>query len=202
MALHLLLVSRRQSGGFSYSFPRLVIAPAPVLDPATLAWLVQCPPEALTFTRVGPVHLAHGGTWAQARELPSFCWGLADQPVIHGNAVGIRVGMPFPGDPPHLVPPAYRALTDWEARNALHRFQDHFLPLGLNTCQVHERFLGSIGFPLHEQFHNASLEAQYQIRTAVMAERRHDAELFRQKLEAEITARRLQEQRTRALAGQ
>ena len=44
--------------------------------------------DALRFSRVGPVHLAHGVGWARLEASDSLRWPFLDAPVIHWPAVG------------------------------------------------------------------------------------------------------------------
>jgi hypothetical protein len=92
----LLLIRREESRGITFSRLKLALAPAAELDLASLGWIIDCPPEEIEFSRVGPIELAHGSSWAQRHHLDSYRWPLLDQPVIHGQAVGIRIGVPFP----------------------------------------------------------------------------------------------------------
>ncbi len=90
MAPSILLVHRHQwSGG-----PCTRIEPQPVehweLSWPELAGLCGCPVEALRFSRLGPVHLAHGGSWARLEALDSLRWPFLDASVIHGRAVAVR----------------------------------------------------------------------------------------------------------------
>ena len=70
------------------------IEPQPVkhweLSSAELAGFCGCPVDALRFSRVGPVHLAHGGAWARLEAPDSLRWPFLDAPVIHGPAVAVR----------------------------------------------------------------------------------------------------------------
>lgn len=124
-----------------------------LLSPIELAGHCGCPIEALRFSRVGPVHLAHGGAWSQLEALDSLRWPLLDQPVIHGPAVAVRpllardhsTGEAF-------VPGAWRALTPWEASNAHWVLSEYTGPLMPRSCPVDEAFLWSLGWPLHEHY--------------------------------------------------
>lgn len=171
MSIHLLLVSRKERQAFAHSFPRLAIAPYPELDPATLSWIIDCPIEALEFSRVGPIDLVHGGAWARERFYESLRWPLLDQPVIYGRAVGIRIGVRWPGECVSQPPLAMRALTSWEGRNALERIQDHLLPLSRLHCPVDEQFMQSLGYPIYQEFQAADAAGRLAIRQRVMAER-------------------------------
>ena len=70
------------------------IEPQPVehweLSSDELAGFCGCPVGALGFSRVGPVHLAHGGAWARLESPDSLRWPFLDAPVIHGPAVAVR----------------------------------------------------------------------------------------------------------------
>lgn len=193
MSIHLLLVSRKESQAFAHSFPRLAIAPYPELDHATLAWFIDCPEDALEFTRVGPIDLVHGGAWARERFHESLRWPFLDQPVIHGRAVGIRIGVRWPGECSSQPPLPMRALTSWEGRNALERFQYHLLPLMRLHCPVDEAFHNSLGFPLYAEFKQADASGKLAIRQRVMAERAAARALWLPKLKAELEESRKRE---------
>ena len=117
MAPHTLLIERQEATapvqGGRVAWPRIkrVIAHQWELGRPELAWLCFCPPEAVRITRVGPVHLAHGGDWAYGRELESLRWKLL-YPIplsIRGKAVAVG---------PDLERPCcWRALSEWEATN-------------------------------------------------------------------------------------
>ncbi len=192
MSIHLLLVSRNEHQAFAHSYPRLAIAPYPELDHATLAWIIDCPIEALEFTRVGPIDLVHGGAWAHDRFCESVRWPFLDQPVIYGRAVGIRMGVRWPGECASQPPLVMRALTSWEGRNALERFQDHLLPLNRLHCPVDEQFLRSVEYPIHEQFRQADAAGRLAIRQQVMAERAAAKAIWLPKVQAQIAADRIQ----------
>lgn len=186
VSIHLLLISRRECQGQAYTDPRLAVAPYPELDPATLGWLLDCPEGALEFSRVGPLDLAHGGAWARQRFHESLRWPFLDRPVIHGRAVGLRLNARWPGEGASRPPLAMRALTAWEGRNALERFQDHLLPLSRLHCPVDEQFQWSLGFPLHREFQLADAAGRLAIRRRVMAEREAAAAIWRPRLMAEV----------------
>jgi hypothetical protein len=158
----------------------------PEIDSAMLSWLIDCPPEVLEFTRVGPIEIAHGGQWAKHRHLDSFRWPFLDQPVIHGKAVGLRMGVRWPGEAPEQEPLAMRALTEWEGRNALRWFEAEKLPLSRLHCPVEEKFLASLGFPLHAEFRAADAAGRLAIRQRVMAERKAAMEAVKPAVEAEL----------------
>jgi len=46
-----------------------------------LAGFCGCPVEALDFSRVGRVHLAHGGAWARLEALDSLRWPFLEPPT-------------------------------------------------------------------------------------------------------------------------
>ena len=92
MSLHLLLISRQQVGYACFSRIKPVIAPQPEPDTKLLSWLIECPEQALEFSRIGPIEIAHGGEWARRRHLDSLRWPLLGGSVIHGRAVGLRLG--------------------------------------------------------------------------------------------------------------
>jgi hypothetical protein len=193
MALNLLLIKREESRGFAFSRLKLAIAPAPDLDLATLGWIINCPPEEIEFTRVGPIELAHGGAWSRRHHLDSFRWPLLDQPVIHGQAVGIRIGVPFPKDPGGHGADSLqlRALSEWEGRNGMRWLSDQALPLKRPSCPIHESFLRSIGWPLRAEFEAADPARQAQIIEQVRAERKAAAEAYTPILAAQLAADRI-----------
>ena len=49
-----------------------------------------CLHDALRFSRVGPVHLAHGVGWARLEASDSLRWPFLNAPVIHWPAVAVR----------------------------------------------------------------------------------------------------------------
>ena len=124
------------------------------LSRSELAGFCGCPVDALHFSRVGPVHLAHGGAWARLEALDSLRWPFLDAPVIHGPAVAVRPilgcgGVDRPGqDPGGHWDPAWRALDPWEAENALWVLRRHVLSLEPLSCPVDQAFLNSISWPL------------------------------------------------------
>ena len=133
------------------------IKPLPVsgwlLSPAELAGHCQCPVEALRFSRVGPVHLAHGGVWAQLECLDSLGWPLLDRPVIHGPAVAVRPLLARDGfSGSEFAPGGWRALTPWEASNAHWVLGEYTGPLMPRSCPADEAFLRSLGWPQHEHY--------------------------------------------------
>lgn len=135
MAPHILLIDRGESvvSGALISWPRIrsVIAHQWEMSAEMLIWLCHCPPEALTISRLGPIHIAHGGSWAQSQELESLRWGYLDRPLIHGKAVGIR---------PDPCNGGWRALSSWEASNAQRVFSEHGSPITQRSCRIWERF--------------------------------------------------------------
>ncbi len=188
VALNLLLIKREESRGFAFSRLKLAVAPAPDLDLATLGWIIDCPEEEIEFTRVGPSELAHGGNWAQRHHLDSYRWPLLDQPVIHGQVVRIRMGVPFPKDPAGLDPLPMRALTEWEGRNALRWLSHQALPLLRSSQPIHESFLRSIGWPLRAEFEAAGPARQAQIIKEEQARRKAAAEAHAPILAAQLAA--------------
>jgi len=112
--------------------------------------------------------------------------------VIYGKAVGIRIGVRWPGKCASQPPLAMRALTSWEGRNALERFQDHLMPLSRLLCPVDEAFLGSLGFPLHREYLEANEAGKLAIRQRVMAEREAAKAIWLPKIQAQIAADRIQ----------
>ncbi len=191
MSIHLLLISREERQSFAFSRLRLVVAPTSELDSALLGWLIDCPVDALEFTRVGPVDLAHGGAWARRHHLDSFRWPHLDQPVIHGRAVGIRMGVRWPGEAAPIQPLPMRALTEWEGRNALRWLRDEGLPLGRLHCPVDEAFLGNLGFPLHQEYLEADQASKLAIRLRVSAQRKQALEAIEAEIEAKVAADRI-----------
>jgi hypothetical protein len=99
MVPSVLLVHRHQWHGHKWSGGQCTrIEPQPVahweLSCPELAGFCGCPVDALRFSRVGPVHLAHGGAWARLEVHDSLRWPFLDAPVIHGRAVAFT----FHGD--------------------------------------------------------------------------------------------------------
>jgi hypothetical protein len=126
-----------------------------------LAEFCGCPVDALRFSRVGPVHLAHGGAWARLEALDSLRWPFLDAPVIHGPAVAVRPVLGSgsancPGqDPGGCGAPTWRALDPWEAQNALWALRRFVLPLQPLSCPVDQAFLNSISWPVHRTYREA-----------------------------------------------
>ena len=161
------------------------IEPKPVahweLSSAELAGFCGCPVDALRFSRVGPVHLAHGGAWARLEAPDSLRWPFLDAPVIHGPAVAVRPvdgsrGVTRPGqDLDGCVAPAWRALDPWEAENALWALRRYVLPLQPLSCPVDQAFLNSICWPVHAAYREAKRSgdsaAMLRIRLEVQRER-------------------------------
>jgi hypothetical protein len=131
------------------------------LSIAELAGFCGCPVDALRFSRVGPVHLAHGGAWARLEAFDSLRWPFLDAPVIHGAAVAVRPVLGSSGadrlgqDPGGCGAPAWRALDPWEAENALWALRRFVLPLQPLSCPVDQAFLRSIAWPLHSAYREA-----------------------------------------------
>jgi hypothetical protein len=119
-----------------------------------LAGFCGCPVAALHFSRVGRVHLAHGGAWARLEALDSLRWTFLDVLVIHGPAVAVQPvlgsgGVDLPGqDPGGRGALAWRDLDPWEAENGLWVFRRHALPLEPLSCPVDQACLNSICWPL------------------------------------------------------
>lgn len=128
-----------------------------LLSLSELADHCRCPIEALRFSRVGPVHLAHGGSWAQLEALDSLRWPLLDQPVIHGPAVAVRPLLArdrLPGKR-HGLRGSWRALTAWETSNAHWVLSNDTRPLMPLSCPIDAAFLQSLGWPLQEHYRQA-----------------------------------------------
>ncbi len=134
MAPHTLLIDRGEavSGGVPVAWPwiRSVIAHRWDLSTADLAWLCHCPIEAVVISRVGPVHIAHGGAWARVRELESLSWSLVEPVSISGKALAIR---------PDHENGGWRALTSWEAGNAERVLRGHGGEITQPTSRCWER---------------------------------------------------------------
>jgi hypothetical protein len=188
VSLHLLLISRQQVGYACFSRIKPVIAPQPEPDTKLLSWLIECPEQALEFSRIGPIEIAHGGDWARRRHLDSLRWPLLGGSVIHGRAVGLRLGVPWPGEGPGLKPPAMRALTEWECSNAERCFLGWKQELLPTECWIHKRFLWSLPFPLLDQFQKADEAGRLAIRLQVMAEREAAKAICMPKIQAEVAA--------------
>ena len=119
-----------------------------------LAGFCGSPVAALHFSRVGRVHLAQGGAWAQLEALDSLSWPFLDVPVIDRPAMAVRPvlgsgGIDRPGQDPggHEVL-AWLALDPWEAQNALWVLRRHVLPLEPLSYPVDQACLKSICWPL------------------------------------------------------
>jgi hypothetical protein len=161
------------------------VEPQPVehweLSSDELAGFCGCPVDTLRFSRVGPVHLAHGGAWARLEALDSLRWPFLDAPVIHGPAVAVQPvlgssGVNRPGqDHGGSGAPAWRALDPWEAENALWALRRYVLPLQPLSCPVDQAFLNSICWPVHVAYREAKRSgdsaAMLRIRLEVQRER-------------------------------
>jgi len=166
MVPSILLVHRHQWHGHKWQGGQCTrIEPRQVhrwqLSIAELAGFCGCPVEALRFSRVGPVHLAHGGAWARLEAPDSLRWPFLDAPVIHGPAVAVRPalgsgGAHCPGQETGVCgAPAWRALDPWEAENALWALRRYVLPLQPLSCPVDQAFLNSLSWPLHRAYREA-----------------------------------------------
>ena len=166
MVPSILLVHRHQWSGHEWQGGQCTrIEPQPVehweLSSDELAGFCGCPVDALRFSRVGPVHLAHGGAWALLEAADSLRWPFLDAPVIHGPAVAVRPVLGSgsanrPGqDAGGSGAPAWRALGPWEAENALWALRRYVLPLQPLSCPVDQAFLNSISWPLHRAYREA-----------------------------------------------
>jgi hypothetical protein len=149
-----LLISRQEIANRASTKLKLVSAPGFGLDLPTLAWWLDCPQSQIEFSRVGPIELVHGGAWARSRSLESLRWPYLGPCVIHGRAIGLRLGLPGP------VP--MRGLTDWEAINALACFQRLASPLIQGACPAHSQ---------RQAFCAADESGKLAIRQALLAER-------------------------------
>jgi hypothetical protein len=166
MVPSVLLVRRHQWHGHEWQGGQCTrIEPRQVqhwqLSFAELAGFCGCPVDALRFSRVGPVHLAHGGAGARLEAFDSLRWPFLDAPVIHGPAVAVR---PVLGcgavnrsghDPGGHGSLAWRALDPWEAENALWVLRRHVLRLEPLSCPVDQAFLNSISWPVHRAYREA-----------------------------------------------
>jgi hypothetical protein len=117
--------------GYARSNITQSLASDPDLSGPLLAWLIDCPVEALTVSPVGPVLVVHGGSWAAARELQSLRWPYCGGTTIHGRAVGVS---------------RRRRQAPWEPLSfiAARKAQDLLLrlsaPLLQAACPIHESF--------------------------------------------------------------
>jgi hypothetical protein len=186
MVPSVLLVHRHQWHGHKWQGGQCTrIEPQPVehweLSSDELAGFCGCPVDALRFSRVGPVHLAHGGAWARLEAPDSLRWPFLDAPVIHGPAVAVRPVLGSssancPGqDLDGSAASAWRALDPWEAVNALWALRRYVLPLQPLSCPVDQAFLNSISWPVHRTYCEArrvgDATAMLRIRLEVKRER-------------------------------
>ena len=163
MASQVLLISRQEIANRASTKLKLVSAPVFGLDLPTLAWWLDCPQSQIEFSRVGPIELVHGGAWARSRSLESLRWPYLGQSVIHGRAIGLRVGLPGP-EP-------MRGLTDWEAANALACFQRLATPLIQSDCPLDGALLETMPIPQRQAFCSADESGKLAIRQVLLAER-------------------------------
>jgi hypothetical protein len=117
----------------------------------------------MEFSRVGPIELVHGGAWARSRMLESLRWPYLGPCVIHGRAIGLRLGLPGP------VP--MRGLTEWEATNALACFQRLAAPLIQGACPLDGALLETMPIPQRKAFCAADESGKLAISQALLAER-------------------------------
>jgi hypothetical protein len=176
MAPHTLLIERKefpapvQGGRVACCQITRVIARGWQMSRAELACEIGCPPEAVRFSRVGPIHLAHAREWALGRELESLRWKLLyPLPLsIRGKAVAVR--------PDHQADPwrqrRWRALTEWEAINAERVLEWHGEQLGPCAC---DRWHG-LRMRIHGRWaQRLHLAAPSEKEAALIAFARHEA---------------------------
>jgi hypothetical protein len=178
-----LLISRQEIANRASTKLKLVSAPGFGLDLATLAWWLDCPQSQIEFSRVGPIELVHGGAWARSRMLESLRWPYLGQCVIHGRAIGLRLGLPGP------VP--IRGLTDWEAANAHACFQRLAAPLIQGDCPLDGALLETMPIHQRQAFCSADESGKLAIRQALLAERSAQ----QQERKAVLTSKALQSRR-------
>jgi hypothetical protein len=159
----LLLISRKEITNKASTKLKLVSAPGFGLDLATLAWWLDCPQSQMEFSRVGPIEFVHGGAWARSRSLESLRWPYLGQCVIHGRAIGLRLGVPG------AVP--MRGLSDWEATNALACFQRLSATLIQGACPLDGALLETMPIIQRHAFCAADESGKLAIRHALLAER-------------------------------
>lgn len=159
----MLLISRQEIANKASTKLKLVSAPGFGLDLATLAWWLDCPQSQIEFSRIGPIELVHGGAWARSRMLESMRWPYLGPCVIHGRAIGLRVGLPGP-EP-------MRGLTDWEAANALACFQRLATPLIHGACPLDGVLLETMPIRQRQAFCAADESGKLAIRQVLLAER-------------------------------
>ncbi|MCP9826017.1 hypothetical protein [Synechococcus sp. EJ6-Ellesmere] len=130
-APHTLLIQRREFSGLlvqPWCQIRQVITPEWRFSHEWLGWMLECPPAALTFSRVGPVVIAHGGSWARIHALESLRWPLLDRPVIHGKALAVA---------PDRSSGSWQALTGTAAQRGKHWLWRLMAPLTPTSCPIH-----------------------------------------------------------------
>lgn len=112
MAPHILMIQRTTLpwSDHAYGSIKSQLIHDEVMPAELLAWFCQCPLDAITAWRVGPIWIAHGGEWAERHELESFRWPHLGGSVIHGKAIGVMPDQHMGG---------WRALTEGEADRAL-----------------------------------------------------------------------------------
>ncbi len=151
------------------------------LSRSELAGFCGSPVDALRFSWVGPVHLAHGGVWARLEAFDSLRLPFLDAPLIHGPAVAVRPvfgsgGVNRPGQAPsRWLAPLWRALDPWEAENEVWALRRYVLLLQPLSCPVDQSFLKSICWPVHAAYREArrvgDSAAMLSIRLEVQRER-------------------------------
>jgi hypothetical protein len=185
MVPSILLIHRHQWSGHQRQGGQITrIEPLQVeqwaLSRSELAGFCGCPVAALRLSRVGPVHLAHGGAWARLEALDSLRWPLLEAPVIHGPAVAVRQVVGSGGVDRSGEAPAWRALEPWEAQNALGVLRRHALPLEPVSCPVDQALERVLGWPLAGEFLRAQQAgdgaALLRIRLQVQRQRRERAQ--------------------------
>lgn len=130
------------------------VPPEPVLSKELLGWLCFCPPEALTFSMIGPIVVAHGGAWAKARELESLHWPLLGGTVIHGKAVGVSR---------RVAEGQYEALSESEAHHAKRILWKHCSALVQRCCPIHQAFEQGLPWDELQHFRASDLAGQAEI---------------------------------------
>ena len=156
MALQILLIQRKliAHSELAYSAIKAHVPPEPVLGPELLCWLCFCPPEALTISKIGPIVVAHGGTWAKARELESLHWPLLGGTAIHGKAVGLSRQQ---RDGEH------EALSESEALHAQRILWRHSSALIQSRSRIHHAFEQGLPWDELQHFRASDLAGQAEI---------------------------------------
>ena len=128
------------------------------LSNAELAGLCSCPVDALRFSRVVPVHLAHGAVPGPAWRRWIRCAGPSlVAPVNHGGVVAVRpvlgsCSADYPGQDFGVAGSRLTGSGTLGGLEGLMVFRRHALPLEPASCPVDQELERALGWPLAGEF--------------------------------------------------